>query len=70
MTKSIDFYFDIISPYSYIAHKKIRTLSKKEINFIYKPILVGGLHNLQGITPPALIKPKLHHMINDCILFA
>ena len=69
MTKSIDFYFDIISPYSYLAHKKIITLNKK-INFNYKPILVGGLHNLQGITPPAFIKPKLNHMINDCILFA
>jgi 2-hydroxychromene-2-carboxylate isomerase len=69
MTKSIDFYFDIISPYSYLAHKKIITL-KKKINFNYKPILVGGLHNLQGITPPAFIKPKLNHMMNDCILFA
>ena len=70
MTKSIDFYFDIISPYSYLAHKKIIALRKKKINFNYKPILVGGLHNLQGITPPAFIKPKLNHMINDCILFA
>ena len=70
MTKSIDFYFDIISPYSYLAHKKIRALRKKEINFNYKPILVGGLHNLQKITPPAFIKSKLNHMINDCLLFA
>ena len=70
MTNSIDFYFDIISPYSYLAHKKIITLRKKEINFNYKPILLGGLHNLQGITAPAFIKPKLNHMISDCILFA
>jgi len=70
MTKSIDFYFDIISPYSYLAHKKIIALRKKKINFNYKPILVGGLHNLQGITAPAFIKSKLNHMINDCILFA
>ena len=67
MTKSIDFYFDIISPYSYLAHKKIKALRKKGIHFNYKPILVGGLHNLQGITAPAFIKPKLNHMINDCI---
>ena len=70
MTKSIDFYFDIISPYSYLAHKKIKTLREKGINFNYKPILVGGLHNLQGITAPAFIKSKLNHMINDCVLFA
>ena len=70
MTKSIDFYFDFISPYSYLAHKKIRDFKEKGINFNYKPILVGGLHNLQGITAPAFIKPKLNHMIQDCILFA
>jgi len=69
MIKSIDFYFDFISPYSYIAHKKIQIIKKeKNINFNYKPILVGGLHNLQGITAPAFIEPKLKHMINDCNL--
>jgi len=68
MIRSIDFYFDFISPYSYLAHKKIKKL--KEINFKYMPVLVGGLHNLQGITPPAFIKPKLKHMISDCNLIA
>ena len=68
MTKSIDFYFDFISPYSYLAHKKIK--EKIDINFNYKPILVGGLHNLQGITAPAFIKSKLKHMISDCDLIA
>ena len=71
MIKSIDFYFDFISPYSYIAHKKIKILKKKKnIIFNYKPILVGALHNLQGITAPAFIKPKLKHMISDCNLIA
>ena len=68
MTKEIDFYFDFISPYSYLAHLKIKTI--KNINFNYKPVFVGGLHNLQGITAPALIKPKLKHMISDCNLIA
>jgi 2-hydroxychromene-2-carboxylate isomerase len=68
MTKSIDFYFDFISPYSYLAFKKIKKL--KKFNFNYKPVLVGGLHNLQGITPPAFIKPKLKYMISDCNLIA
>ena len=71
MIKSIDFYFDFISPYSYLAYKKIKFLKeKKNIIFNYKPILVGGLHNLQGITAPALIKPKLKYMISDCDLIA
>ena len=71
MSKSIDFYFDFISPYSYLAHKKIKVIQKKnKIVFNYKPILVGGLHNLQGITAPAFIKPKLKHMVSDCTLIA
>ena len=71
MIKSIDFYFDFISPYSYLAHKKIqRLIEKQNINFNYKPVLVGGLHNLQGITAPAFIESKLKHMISDCNLIA
>jgi len=71
MIKSIDFYFDFISPYSYLAHKRIKILKeKKNIIFNYKPILVGGLHNLQGITAPASIGSKLKHMISDCDLIA
>ncbi len=71
MSKSIDFYFDFISPYSYLAHKKIKVVKEeKKIIFNYKPILVGGLHNLQGITAPAFIKPKLKHMMSDCTLIA
>tara|TARA_B100000787_G_C16037468_1_gene225498 strand:+ start:53 stop:631 length:579 start_codon:yes stop_codon:yes gene_type:complete len=69
MTKVIDFYFDFISPYSYLAHKKIQSLTKN-IKINYKPVLLGGLHNLEGITAPAFIKPKLKHMINDCVLIA
>ena len=69
MTKEIDFYFDFISPYTYLAHKKIQSLPK-DIKINYKPILLGGLHNLEGIIAPAFIKPKLKHMKNDCLLIA
>ena len=46
MINSIDFYFDIISPYSYLAYKKIKKNYKdKNINFNYKPILLGACTN-------------------------
>ena len=71
MNKFIDFYFDFISPYSYLAHKRIRKIQKKEkIKFNYKPILLGGLHNLAGITAPALIKSKKRFLIDDCEMVA
>ena len=68
MSDHIDFYFDIISPYAYIAYKK--TLKIKDINFKLKPILLGGLHNLAGITAPAFNKYKMKNMQNDCELVA
>jgi len=71
MTKSIDFYFDFISPYTYLAHKQIINIQKTEkIKFIYKPILLGGLHNLRKITAPAFIEGKKKYMINDCKMIA
>ena len=68
MSNHIDFYFDIISPYAYIAYKKI--LKINNINFELKPILLGGLHNLAGITAPAFNKYKIKNMQNDCELVA
>ena len=68
MSDHIDFYFDIISPYAYIAYKKI--LKIKDVNFKLKPILLGGLHNLAGITAPAFNKYKMKNMQNDCELVA
>ena len=71
MSRFIDFYFDFISPYSYFAHKKIKKLEKKKnIKFIYKPILLGGLHNSAGITAPAFINLKKEYIIDDCKLLS
>ena len=71
MTKSIEFYFDFISPYSFLAHKKLEFLTKKnQLNIIYKPILLGGLHKLGEITPPAFNERKMKNMKNDCELIA
>ena len=69
MTKKIDFYFDFISPYSYLAHRIIVNSNIRE-KFSYKPILLGGLHNLGGITAPAFNERKMKNMKNDCTLIA
>ena len=69
MSKLIDFYFDFISPYSYLAHKKIINLNQRHY-FNYKAILLGGLHNLGGITAPAFNERKMKNMKNDCVLIA
>lgn len=71
MSKIIDFYFDFISPYSYIAYKKIKSMQNKNgVDFNYKPILLGGLHKLGNITAPAFNERKMKNMKNDCEIIA
>jgi 2-hydroxychromene-2-carboxylate isomerase len=70
-SKKIDFYFDISSPYSYLAHTQLRKYEKetgKKIN--YMPIFLGGLHRLADITAPGLNPLRGKYLIKDLKLFA
>ncbi len=67
MTKGIEFYYDIVSPYTYLAYKRILEIEKSSnIKFIYKPILLGGLHKLSNITAAAFIQSKKKYTMHDC----
>ena len=69
MNNQIDFYFDIISPFSFIAHKKIqKIIQNKKVFFNYKPIFLGGLHKLAEIDAPAFNKFKIKILQSDCEL--
>ena len=71
MSSYVDFYFDIISPFSFIAHKKIQKINQnKKIIFNYKPIFLGGLHKLAEIDAPAFNKYKIKILQSDCELVA
>ena len=71
MIKSLDFYFDFISPYSYLAYKKIKKLKENEkIKVKYFPIVLGALHNLNEIKAAAFINAKAKFMIRDCKMVA
>ena len=71
MIKSFDFFFDFISPYSYLAHKQIRVIeNENEIKVNYMPIFLGGLHNILNIKANVFIPAKVKYMIKDCKLCA
>ena len=66
MIRTIEFYFDFSSPYSYIGYKEIIRLEKKNpFKIKFMPIFLGGLHNSAGITPAAFIALKSKYMIKD-----
>lgn len=59
MRKSVDFYFDFISPASYIAYKRLHVICERtgaSINF--KPMLLGGIFKAVGNTSPITVQAK------------
>ena len=71
MIKSFEFYFDFGSPYTFLAHKKIREIEKENsIKIKYMPILLGGLLKLTGIKANVDIPIKGKYMIKDCKLWS
>ena len=71
MIKSFEFYFDFGSPYTFLAHKKIRNIEKEfPVKIKYMPIFLSGLLNLAEIKAPAFIPSKAKFIIKDCKLFA
>ena len=67
MSKPIDFYFDFVSPYTFISFQQIKSIKfKQNFKFRLKPVLLGGLHNLHKIIAPAYIPAKAKFMIRDC----
>ena len=51
MIKNFEFFFDFTSPYTFIAHKKIRKIEKdRSIKIKYMAILLGALLKNAGIS--------------------
>jgi len=67
MEKQIEFYFDIVSPYSYIASMLIEDVARQgNAKVIWKPFLLGGVFNAVGTTdPPGLNPTKKPYLLKD-----
>ena len=66
MSKFIDFYFDFISPYSFLAFKKIKKLNNININ--YKQIFLVVLQKIGVLTAPDFNQLKIKIIKNFCPL--
>src|SRR5882672_5449375 len=67
MATSVDWYFDFVSPYSYIALHRLREIS---IPITYKPVLFAGLLNHFGQKGPAEIPAKRRWTYRFCTWWA
>ena len=64
--KRVDFYFDFISPYSYLAATQLKRFSERyQIEFEWIPVNLPKLIKLSGNKPPGMIKNKALYSLRD-----
>ena len=66
MTKTVEFYFDFGSPYSYLAHKALPAIAAaRGAQVLWRPMLLGGVFKATGNHSPAEIPAKSRWMHQD-----
>jgi 2-hydroxychromene-2-carboxylate isomerase len=64
--KSVEFYFDLGSPYSYLAYYRLLQIAEQQvIQIVYKHILLGGVFKATGNRSPIEIPVKGVYSILD-----
>jgi 2-hydroxychromene-2-carboxylate isomerase len=71
MTKTLEFLFDVGSPTTYVAHKRIPDLiARTGAEVVYVPILLGGVFKATGNASPVTVPAKGRYMSTDLSRFA
>jgi 2-hydroxychromene-2-carboxylate isomerase len=65
--KTVEFFFDYLSPYVYLAWPRVRRLcAERGAALVVRPVLFAGLLNHWGQLGPAEIPPKSLFVLKDC----
>lgn len=71
MYKTLDFYFDLGSPASYLAWTQLPTLcARHQAQLLYRPMLLGGVFQATGNASPAMVPAKGRYMFIDLARYA
>jgi len=71
MARTVDFYFDYLSPYAYLAWLCLPEVTDpRNVEIVPRPVLFAGLLNHWGQLGPAEIPPKGSHVGRDTGRFA
>lgn len=66
MRKSVEFLFDVGSPYSYLAYRHLPTLAEAAgADMVWTPVLLGGIFQATGNRSPAETPAKREHLEVD-----
>lgn len=71
MSKTVEFFFDLGSPASYLAYTQLPALCRDcGAALVYRPMLLGGVFQATGNASPAMIPAKGRYMIRDLARYA
>lgn len=71
MAKTVEFFFDVGSPASYLAWTQLPALCQEVgAGLVYKPMLLGGIFQATGNSSPAAVPAKGRYVTNDLARFA
>ena len=68
MKKSVEFFFDYASPYSYLADYQLSSF--RNIEIIYRPMLLGAVMQATNNKPPGTIPSKGNYIAKDLELWS
>lgn len=68
MSARLEFFFDYVSVYSYLANSQLDALGASEI--IYRPMLLGAVMQATGNRPPATVAAKGNYLRSDMYRWA
>ena len=71
MSKTVEFYFDLGSPATYLAYTQLPKICEQtDSQLIYIPFLLGGVFKATGNASPATIPAKGRYMFQDLDRYA
>ena len=71
MSKTVEFLFDLGSPYSYLAwHQLPKVAQAQGASMVYTPVLLGGIFQATGNASPAEVPAKARYLDIDLARWA
>jgi 2-hydroxychromene-2-carboxylate isomerase len=71
MPKTIEFLFDVGSPTTYLAHRRLPAIVARTVATVdYQPVLLGGIMKATGNAPPGMVIPRGKWMAIDMARYA
>ncbi|CAK14895.1 2-hydroxychromene-2-carboxylate isomerase [Pseudomonas entomophila] len=71
MSKTVEFYFDLGSPATYLGWTQLPALcARQDAQLVYRPMLLGGVFQATGNASPVMVPAKGRYMFIDLQRFA